>query len=118
LVLASGRLLEALMARIVTSQDPCKRLSLERAFTLGNELIAASERINDVAGWQSFVVQRGLSARSVRRYIVFARWADEHPEDFAALLQLRRRPSFLRVKEFESIARSLRTANGTGDASP
>jgi hypothetical protein len=99
-------------------QYPYKRLSLERAFTLGNELIAASERINDVAGWQSFVVQRGLSARSVRRYIVFALWANEHAEDFAALLRMHRRPSFLRVKELESTARSLRAANATQDASP
>jgi hypothetical protein len=103
------------MSRIVTSHDRYKRSSLERAITLGNELIAASERINDAADWQSFVVQCGLSARSVRRYIVFARWVDEHPEDFAALLRMPRRPSFLRVKEFESIARS---ANATQDASP
>jgi hypothetical protein len=106
------------MTRIVTSHDRYKRPSLERAFTLGNELIAASERINDAAGWQSFVAQCGLSARSVRRYIVFARWVDEHPEDFAALLHMPRRPSFLRVKEFDSIARSLRAANATQDASP
>jgi hypothetical protein len=81
-------------------------------------MIAASERINNAAGWQSFVVQRGISARTVRRYIVFARCADEHPKDFAALLRMRRRPSFLRGKEFESIARSLHAANATWDVSP
>jgi hypothetical protein len=64
------------------------------------------------------VVQCGLSARNVRRYIVFARWVDEHPEDFAALLRMRRQPSFLRVKEFHSIARSLRAANATLGAPP
>jgi hypothetical protein len=105
-------------SRIVTSHNRYKRPSLERAFTLGNELIAASERINDAAGWPPFVAQTGLSARSVRRYIVLARWANEHTEDFAALLRMRRRPSFLRVREFDSIARSLRAANATQDTSP
>jgi hypothetical protein len=68
--------------------------SLDRAFMLGNEFIAASEEISEAAqsvsgaraGWRHFVAGTGLSARSVRRYMAFARWANENTEDFALLL--------------------------------
>jgi hypothetical protein len=106
------------MARIVASHYRTKRLSLEQAFTLGNELIAASERISAAADWWAFVARTGLSTRSVRRYIAFARWANEHTEDFATLLHMRRQPSIQRVREFESIAGSLRAADATRDTSP
>jgi hypothetical protein len=62
---------------IVRSHYHNKRLSLEQAFMLGNEMIAAGERLNDAADWWAFLARTGLSSRSVRRYIVFARWANE-----------------------------------------
>jgi hypothetical protein len=87
--------------------------SLERAFMLGNELIAASEAITAAEGWRSFVAKTGLSARSVRPYMAFAQWANEHTEDFVTLLHMRRQPSFLRVNQFATIVRLLRAANAT-----
>jgi hypothetical protein len=78
---------------------------------LGNEMLAASEEISSAEGWKLFVAQVGLSARSVRRYVAFARWANEHTEDFAALLHMRRQPSFLRAKETAQIVRMFRVSN-------
>ena len=69
--------------------------SLDRAFMIGNELIAASEKIVDPPAWRAFVAQTGLSTRSARRYIVFAHWANEHTEELVALLHMKRQPSFL-----------------------
>jgi hypothetical protein len=70
--------------------------SLERAFMLGNELIAASEDFGDAKGWRTCIERRfGLSYRAARRYIVFAQWANEHTDDFVRLLHLKRQPSFL-----------------------
>ena len=74
---------------------------LERAFILGNELLAASEQISNAEGWRSFVAQSGLSARSVRRHVAFARWANEYPEDFAVLVHMRNQPSLWECNNWE-----------------
>ena len=92
--------------------------SLFRAFMLGSELCEASEKISDAEGWRSFVAQTGLSARSVRRYMAFARWAYEKPDDLAALLVCAqkhwhgREPSFLIAPKIAPvIVRLLQAAN-------
>jgi hypothetical protein len=81
--------------------------SLERAFMLGNELIAASEEFGNAKGWRDCIQQRfGLSYRAARRYIVFAQWANGHTEDFARLLHMKRQPSFLIAPRIAAMFRS------------
>jgi hypothetical protein len=96
--------------------------SLQRAFMVGNEFIAASEEISEAAqsiadartAWRSFVAKTGFSARSCRRYMAFARWANENTEDFAWLLHwainnspkaLPREPSFLTAPRMAAVVR-------------
>ena len=70
--------------------------SLDRAFMLGNELIAASEEFGEGKGWCTCVEKQfGMSYRAARRYIAFAQWANEHTEDFVRLLRMKPQPSFL-----------------------
>jgi hypothetical protein len=82
--------------------------SLDRAFMLGNELIAASQQFGDGRGWRMLVEQNfGISYRTARRYIEFARWANDHTEDFVRLLQMKPQPSFLTAPRIAGVVARL-----------